>query len=343
MVLTQHRLRLAAVEQAGADKDVLLASLREQLAASAEHKVRLDEALALRQQQTETAERQATELSDEVRKGNRIIQHLQAELARARQRVKERGTTLMRLEGVIEENVGALARNERQLDLAQRDVAAARDEAERLKAALQQARDQLTEAQRSIESNTKIIDWLNRELNETKLGVFRSGGVGGSGGSGGGAAGLSSISGFSSGVTRSGGGGGGGGGGGAADGMFSLSAAGMPSTPFPPTAASGAGATSSSVRRHVPPSSQYLTPFVRAGTSAAAAAAAAAATSGSTGSGSGSGSGFGAATTGIAGGSGHVASLYHLGSGVPATTTTTASSSGVAPSSYFTPAPPTRS
>ena len=151
------------------DKEEVIDLLRSRLDAGEEHKV----ALASSWEQTRVALARAEERvaasASEINKGNAIIEELQSDIRSLKSKMKIQTAVIKRQEALLDERgAAALAvageRAERSLET--RELV---DQNRQLTERNQTLDAELTDARATLESNKRVIDWLNTELSAASL------------------------------------------------------------------------------------------------------------------------------------------------------------------------------
>lgn len=162
-------LRVEWLEKQLGDKEEVIDLLRSRLDAGEEHKV----ALASSWEQTRVALARAEERvaasASEINKGNAIIEELQSDIRSLKSKMKIQTAVIKRQEALLDERgAAALAvageRAERSLET--RELV---DQNRQLTERNQTLDAELTDARATLESNKRVIDWLNTELSAASL------------------------------------------------------------------------------------------------------------------------------------------------------------------------------
>jgi len=165
------RVELAALGASVADKENLAARTSSLLEASADAKRSLEESLAAHKENNARLQSKLKVSAAEILKGNQIIGKLQADVRSLRAKLKLRAAALLQA-------TEATANRQRELDEAGRAaaelraaVAIASNERAKAEEASAEHRRALGEAQELLRSNQQVIQWLNKELNDTQAGT----------------------------------------------------------------------------------------------------------------------------------------------------------------------------
>jgi chromosome segregation ATPase len=167
--LNKHKLRLAAVEQDASSKEKLIANMTQLLDASRAGQASVEESLAQYKERFEAGAEKLKECIKEINKGNKIIQQLQSDVRHAKDKLKVKSAVIVQQEDAIRQGVKDLADTSTQLQLLVKSVEAKDLEAKGLREALKANESQLGEVQKTLGDNSQVIEWLNKELNESKV------------------------------------------------------------------------------------------------------------------------------------------------------------------------------
>lgn len=116
------------------------------------------------------AEDRVSASAGEIRKGNQIIERLQAELRSAKAKAKLKAAVIAQQETLLSERQSALEKTAREQSELIREADAARAEVRALTARVDDQRKKLEESQALLVSNQQMIQWLNGQVNEAQLG-----------------------------------------------------------------------------------------------------------------------------------------------------------------------------
>lgn len=161
--------QLAVVEQQVKDKEQLLTRSSELLLAEQQQKRKLEEEVTSKQQQLTKYETSIKTMSDEILKANEIIRKLQAENKNTQAKVKLRSHIALEQEKLLGERERQLDSERLRLQQAQDAIAKHAEEAVMLKGKLTEAEKHLEEARELNRTNENVINWLNKQINESQL------------------------------------------------------------------------------------------------------------------------------------------------------------------------------
>lgn len=167
--LGQLRTSVAVLEQELRDKEQVIGRTSELLEASAEHKKSCELALEQSQRQVSKLDTAFKTASQEVLKGNQIIQKLQAELHNVKSKLKLKNMVTTQQERLLGERETALQRQKHELDAVRESLAQKQDEVRKLEGALEENRQRLEESKEQLKTDENVIAWLNKQMNEQMM------------------------------------------------------------------------------------------------------------------------------------------------------------------------------
>ena len=135
----------------------------------AAERARLETAVQHKQVMTVKLEQAVKTASQEVNKGNEIIQKLQQEMHTTKTRLRLKNTVAMEQEKAISERELGMKRVSNELELSQKDCARAKEDYKTAREELDAARKELSEGQEQLKTNENVISWLNKQLNDRAL------------------------------------------------------------------------------------------------------------------------------------------------------------------------------
>lgn len=177
--INQQNLRLAQLEQQAKDKTELIDNMSKTLEAVRAQKAGVEDALGLYKRNFTQAESKLKECVGEINKGNKIIQHLQNDVRSYRQKVKLKSSVIAQQEKLVAEKSNAMTTARAEIAELKHSVQDRASENQRLQQALAGMKNQLEEARKQLGSSNQVINWLNKELNSSKLGRIGMGGSAG--------------------------------------------------------------------------------------------------------------------------------------------------------------------
>jgi len=163
-------MRVEWLEAQLVDKEELMKSLKARVVAAETAKASDEKALEESRSSAVRAEDRVSASAGEIRKGNQIIERLQAELRSAKAKAKLKAAVIAQQETLLSERQGALDVAVRQRAEAARTTDAANGEIRSLTNRADDQRRKLEESQALLASNQQMITWLNGQVNEAQLG-----------------------------------------------------------------------------------------------------------------------------------------------------------------------------
>ncbi|KAF7260076.1 Spindle assembly abnormal protein 6, partial [Paragonimus skrjabini miyazakii] len=131
---------------------------------------RLQEELQLQTRHAEKLQTTIAKDSDEVKKANEIIKHLQADVKTQHTKAKLRGQVAAEQERLLSTKEAELHERQNEVDRLKGELKEATDSTVRLNHQIDQLSSELAEAQKTIKTNENIISWLNRQISENQIG-----------------------------------------------------------------------------------------------------------------------------------------------------------------------------
>lgn len=163
-------MRVEWLEQQLKDKDEMMKVIKGRLESAESHKASMESALEDARAAAARAEDRVSASAGEIRKGNQIIERLQAELRSAKAKAKLKAAVIAQQETLLSERQSALEKSAREQTELTREANAARSEVRALTARVEDQRKKLEESQALLVSNQQMIQWLNGQVNEAQLG-----------------------------------------------------------------------------------------------------------------------------------------------------------------------------
>ncbi|KAA3672724.1 spindle assembly abnormal protein 6 [Paragonimus westermani] len=168
--LSRLESRLSVLEQELIAKDQLITRTQDLLTSEQEAKSRLQEELQLQTRQAEKLQNTIAKDSDEVKKANEIIKHLQADVKTQHTKAKLRGQVAAEQERLLSAKEAELQERQNDVDRLKGELKEATDSTVRLNHQIDRLSSELAEAQKTIKTNENIISWLNRQISENQIG-----------------------------------------------------------------------------------------------------------------------------------------------------------------------------
>ena len=169
----QNGMRVEWLESQLKDKEELCKVLKGRLESAESHKASQESALEDARAAAVRAEDRVSASAGEIRKGNQIIERLQAELRSAKAKAKLKAAVIAQQETLLSERQGALDKAARAQAEDDEEADAAREDARALERRVEDQKKKLEESQALLTSNQQMIQWLNGQVNEAQLGRLR--------------------------------------------------------------------------------------------------------------------------------------------------------------------------
>ena len=163
-------MRVEWLEAQLKDKEELLRSLKSRVDAAESYKHAQESALEDARASAVRAEDRVSASAGEIRKGNQIIERLQAELRSAKAKAKLKAAVIAQQETLLSERQSALDAAIRERAEATRETDSLRSEIRSLTSRVDDQRRKLEESHALLASNQQMITWLNGQVNEAQLG-----------------------------------------------------------------------------------------------------------------------------------------------------------------------------
>ena len=174
---TEHRIRIAALEQNVADKEEMGARMSELVETARSQKAQLEESVAMLKEKIARAEDKKRRLGEEVQKGNSVLERMAAEVRAAREKLKVKNTVIQRQEELVHEHEERLVLARRVEDDLRTALGKKEDETAQLGHAARETELKMKEMRAELESNEQLIAFLNaRATNGATSGMLNSSG-----------------------------------------------------------------------------------------------------------------------------------------------------------------------
>ncbi len=171
----ENSLRIEWLEQQLVDKEEMLKTVKGQLESADSHRSSMESAIEdIRMTSLRTEERLSASAC-EIKKGNQIIERLQAELRSAKAKTKLKSSVIAQQETLLSEREKLLKKKAREVDELTRECDNARCEIKQITCRADEQRQQLEKSQALLLSNQQMIQWLNGQVNEAHLSHLGSG------------------------------------------------------------------------------------------------------------------------------------------------------------------------
>ncbi|XP_077981696.1 spindle assembly abnormal protein 6 homolog [Glandiceps talaboti] len=167
--VNQLRMRVAVLEQEVKDKDQVISRTTDLLEASQEQKRKLEENVDQKTVQCNKLEKTVRATSDEVVKGNEIIKRLQGELKGAMAKMKLKNTVTTQQEKLLSDKEQQVEKQTGELRTLKDGLKTKEEENKKLSESLENTLQKLEESKQLLKTNENVINWLNKQVNETQL------------------------------------------------------------------------------------------------------------------------------------------------------------------------------
>jgi hypothetical protein len=164
-----HELRIATLEQQAKDREELIASLRLLGDNLAMQKKQLEETLERSVAESEARTGDIKALHAEIDKANKVILHLQEDIKTQKSKLKVKSGVILQQEQTIENNITAINHLTADLNVANAKLTECLQENQQLAVALERNMDKLKDAHIKLDENSKMVEWLNKELDSSHL------------------------------------------------------------------------------------------------------------------------------------------------------------------------------
>lgn len=158
--------KLTALEQSLVEREQQLFRSNQSLEELTADRTRLETAVQMKQVLVGKLEQAVKTASQEVNKGNEIIQKLQQELHNTKTRLRLKCTVTMEQEKAIAEREIGMKRVTNELELMEKESSRLKEEWKTARSELEQTKKELVECQEQMKTNENVISWLNKQLND---------------------------------------------------------------------------------------------------------------------------------------------------------------------------------
>ncbi|XP_051928919.1 spindle assembly abnormal protein 6 homolog [Hippocampus zosterae] len=165
----QLRARVAALEQEVQDKEWKMSRAQEALTAAQQQQGSLRKSVDGKEAQLRQFEAQVEVLAADVKKANEIIRKFQCELQVQQDKNKDKSAVLVMQEKIVRDTSAKLERAQREAQDARRQLDDRDRQITSLKEQLESSVNKLSDAKETLQKNERVIDWLNKLLNEKQL------------------------------------------------------------------------------------------------------------------------------------------------------------------------------
>ena len=163
------RTRIAVLEQEVKDKDELYHRTQDLLTNEQSLKKTYEDVSIERGNEIKKLQANANQQNGEVNKGNEIIKSLQMKLQNLQKKLKIKNDTICRQEKVVVDNQREVGELKSELKSVQESLRGVSEENKDLKNMLNKKTLELEEAVKTIKKEEFMIQWLNKQITETKM------------------------------------------------------------------------------------------------------------------------------------------------------------------------------
>ncbi|KAI6655783.1 Chain A, Serine/threonine-protein kinase PLK4 [Oopsacas minuta] len=167
--LRRMTTKLTTLEQNSTEREQQLFRSSQTIEEFTADRTRLETAVQHKQLMVGKLEQAVKTASQEVNKGNEIIQKLQQELHNTKTRLRLKNTVTMEQEKAIAEREISMKRVSNELELVEKESSRLREESKTARHELEQSKKELFECQEQIKTNENVISWLNKQLNDRAI------------------------------------------------------------------------------------------------------------------------------------------------------------------------------
>lgn len=168
--LTRLRTQLAILEQELKAKEQVIGQDARLLSAAQEQKKRSESSLAQKERQITKLDTAFNKASQEVLKGNEIIQKLQLEIRNIKSKLKMRTMVTTQQENILAERDKTIDALRVEVESLRKSVSLKEEELVKSETAAKETRERLDEAKEQLKTNENVISWLNKQVTDQKLG-----------------------------------------------------------------------------------------------------------------------------------------------------------------------------
>ncbi|KPP79254.1 spindle assembly abnormal protein 6-like [Scleropages formosus] len=167
--VNQLQTRVAILERDVKDKDQLVLSTKEVLEGTQEQKATVEAKAESKQLQIEKLEATVKSLSEDLNKANSIIKKLLEDMKVLAGKNKLKNIVIVKQEKVVEETTDRLHKEQKELEDTRQQLKHREEEVLKLKEQLEATLQKLDESKEVLKTNEQVINWLNKQLNESHL------------------------------------------------------------------------------------------------------------------------------------------------------------------------------
>ncbi|XP_076081779.1 spindle assembly abnormal protein 6 homolog [Mytilus galloprovincialis] len=168
-LINQMRTKLAVLEQEMKDKENLIAKSSDLLGSEQDQKRKYEEELDGRVREKQRLENKVKAMSEELMKGNEIIKKLQGEIKNYHAKIKLRNQIATEQEKLLGDKDHELEKLRQDLATTKNTLKTTDDENKKLSENLETTIKKLEESKQLLKTNENVINWLNKQINETQM------------------------------------------------------------------------------------------------------------------------------------------------------------------------------
>ncbi|XP_075455679.1 spindle assembly abnormal protein 6 homolog isoform X1 [Ascaphus truei] len=172
-LINQLKTRTAVLEQEVKDKEQVIIRTVDSCESAQEHKKKLEESLEQKQLQTGKLETTVKSLSEELIKANEIIKKLQTDMKKLMEKIKLKNAVTMQQERLLGDKDQTLQKEKLELNTVKHALKIKEEEVLKLQEQLDSTAQKLEESKQLLKTNENVISWLNKQLNENKIGSLQ--------------------------------------------------------------------------------------------------------------------------------------------------------------------------
>ncbi|XP_052774832.1 spindle assembly abnormal protein 6 homolog [Mya arenaria] len=168
-VINQLRMRVAVLEQELKDKEQVLTKSSDLLGAEQDQKRRYEDDLDGQKREITRLSGKMKAMSEELMKGNEIIKKLQSEIKNYHGKIKLRTQIATEQEKLLNEKEQELEKIRQELATTKNDFNSTSEKSKSLQEKYDATVQKLEECRDLLKTNENVIQWLNKQINETQL------------------------------------------------------------------------------------------------------------------------------------------------------------------------------
>ncbi|KAK3091357.1 hypothetical protein FSP39_019232 [Pinctada imbricata] len=168
-LINQYRTRIAVLEQEVKDKEQVIVKSTDLLGSEQEKKQKYESDLDQKYRENQRLENKVKAMSEELMKGNEIIKKLQGEIKNYHAKIKLRSQIATEQEKLLGEKDQELEKLRQDLAITKENLRQKDDESRKLSDRLETTVQKLEESKQLLKTNENVIQWLNKQINETQL------------------------------------------------------------------------------------------------------------------------------------------------------------------------------